>query len=155
LKELENLVNKYPKISHLNELPTLKIGIADTASLLLVIIDDELAHYSWIAQGRVRFIYDYYFKWIDFEEEIYIGPCYTFEKYRGLSLYALALSSICNAFVSDSRIKKASILTRKRNESSYRGILKSPFKIKAIVKGTYFLFFSHWVTRNIQSIKEI
>lgn len=101
-------------------------GFDNGAFLFLVSIGGRLAHTSWVALRHDEAVFDNIFREIDFGEAGYVGPCNTFEQFRGRNLYPYALSKIFD-FIRGRGIGRVVISTRNSNTASIRGIIKAGF----------------------------
>lgn len=101
-------------------------GFDSGAFLFLVSVGGRLAHTSWVSLRHDGAVFDALFREIDFGEAGYIGPCNTFEQFRGSGLYPYALTNIFR-FLMERGIRRAVISTRNTNNASIRGIVKAGF----------------------------
>ncbi len=86
--------------------------------IIYAFLDKELVHYSYILTKNYKFPFMK-------KEDIFIGPCYTMEKYRGKGIYPFILNYICEN--KPPRGKNIFIVTSENNISSQRGIIKANF----------------------------
>lgn len=100
------------------------------ACLICVFKGLSLAHTTWIAFGHQQAIYDSLFNSgvVGKSTDSFIGPCNTYEPFRGLGLYPVALSIACNQ-LRGKGMRRALINTKQSNRASIRGIEKANFKM--------------------------
>lgn len=86
--------------------------------ILYVLDNEKIVHYTYITSKCYRFPFMN-------NNDIQIGPCYTYEKYRGKKIYKSVLSHIIN---NTSDNKKIWIYTTEDNHISQRAIESVGFK---------------------------
>jgi hypothetical protein len=119
LRQLDVLSEKYPDaIRHRDR--ARKLGYCTAWGLY---VDGELAHISWLvnaADDERNPIRNVKLR----PGEVEIGPCSTFPAYRGRSLYAFVIQTLCKV-AADRGVERVFMITSSRNIPSQRGIEKA------------------------------
>ena len=105
------------------------------ACLISIFKEKQLAHTTWLAFDRGQAVYDSIFSassiWC--AGDAFVGPCNTYEPFRGLGLYPSALIFSCD-YLSHKGARRCFINTKKTNLASIRGIRKAGFHFKKTVR---------------------
>lgn len=133
LTEIDMLINDGMDFSTDPDFGIYAKGFDKGAILFLVFVGGKIAHTSWVSLGHQGAVYDALFSSLDFGNAGYIGPCNTFEQFRGTGLYPFVLTNIFQVIV-EHKVNRAVISTRNNNSASIRGIVKAGFKPLCVVK---------------------
>ncbi|PCK10085.1 MAG: hypothetical protein COA42_00375 [Alteromonadaceae bacterium] len=127
------LVTRGVDFSEYPQTEDIELGLQSGAILFCFLVDDTLAHTSWLSFDCKGAVYDSIFNQYELPNGAYLGPCNTYHGYKGLGIYPHVISKICIHLKSMGKLY-AYINTRSTNASSLRGIEKAMFVPCASVK---------------------
>jgi len=142
-----NQINQMVESGYIFNSPTdlqkIKTQFNNSFLLFVYFINKKLAHISWVSLSDNPNTFHWYLKKIDFSEEGYIGPCYTYPDQRGKGIYPYVLLCICEE-LRKRGFNRALIDTKKSHTASIKGIEKAGFDESKSIRFCKILFLKIW-----------